>query len=48
MNRAPPLLWRQAESLHGLDREGRGQMGLAHSNNIFYFYSELIQNSIQI
>jgi hypothetical protein len=39
----------QDERLRGLGREGRGQMGLAHSNSIFFiYYSELIPNSIQI
>jgi hypothetical protein len=38
----------QAERLHGLGREGRDQIGLANSNSAFSFFSELIQNSIQI
>jgi hypothetical protein len=33
---APSLLRPQAERLCGLVREGRGQMGLAHSNSAFF------------
>jgi hypothetical protein len=47
MNRAPPLLQPRAERLHGLDREGRGQMGMAHSNSIFLFLFRINSNLVQ-